>query len=79
MVLDWPAALTIGHGMTSSVLRILGAILWGCVRGAVGAFAFSYLKIVCRWDPLILALLFGTFEALTIAGKPSITRRNEAS
>jgi hypothetical protein len=65
--------------MTSSVLRILGAILWGCVRGAVGAFAFSYLKIVRHWDPLILAVLFGSFEALMIAGKTSITRRKEAS
>jgi hypothetical protein len=63
--------------MTSSVFRLLGAILWGCMRGAVGAFAFSYMQIVKEWDPLLLASLFGTCGSLIIVNKRARSNRKE--
>lgn len=52
--------------MTAFFLQLLGAIVVGCLHGAIGAYLFCYLKIVHHWDPLVLSVIFGTHGAFFV-------------
>ena len=52
--------------MIAFTLQMLGAILVGCIHGAVSAYLFCYLEIVQHWDPFLLSVIFGTHGAFFV-------------
>ncbi len=47
-------------------MRMMWALLWGGAKGTVVAFSLAYLEILRHWDPMLLAICFGSFEGVRI-------------